>query len=221
MVSNLDIAVSGSSPVQNWVQWTSEPSGWANEPLRRIYHAATTVEGNVWITGGMKDDGSGLAFNETYCFIPGQNDSFTLMLPVPPSIGLYDVVGHASVLSLNGTLIIFGGYSPSRNELIPLTQIWIVDLSDSSGPLFTLVELKTQAPSGRRNFAYALLEGNKVLIHGGADGTLQNVFSDGWILDLNTMLWAEATNMAPVLGARFDHIAVGLGNQAMFAFGQS
>lgn len=225
ILSNLDYVTSGSAPVLNTIKWSSEPLGWASEPLRRIYHAATAVKGTVWITGGMKDDGSDLAFNEMYCFTPAQppnqQDIFSLIAPIPKSGDLYDIVGHASVLSTNNTLIILGGYSPSRNELIPFTQIWIIDLSStSSTPTLLSIELTGTTPSARRNFAYALLDGNKILIHGGADAYLQNVFSDGWILDLDTMIWNEAINMAPVLGARYDHIAVGLGNQALFAFGE-
>ena len=225
ILSDLSLTTSGSSPTLNTIKWSAEPSGWASEPVRRIYHAATAVKGTVWITGGMKDDGSDLAYDEMYCFTPAlppsQPDSFSLVTPMPASAGLFDIVGHASVVSINGTLVIFGGYSPSRNELLPLTQLWILDFSASpTSPSWILMELAVPAPEARRNFAYALLDGNKILIHGGADAYLQNVFSDGWILDLNTLLWSEAINMAGVLGPRYDHIAVGLGNQALFAFGE-
>jgi hypothetical protein len=210
----------GSSPTLSTVTWTNETLGWANEPIRRVYHSASGVYGNVWIIGGSKDDGSNIAFNETWYFDPGSVSSFPSFSLVTPSGGgeLYDILGHASILLVNGTLVVFGGWSPSRNELLPFSSIWMIDTKTPRAG-WTVVTLSGSAPQPRRNFASALLGGNKIIIHGGADAALELVFSDGWILDLNSMTWGEAPPMAAGLGQRFGHFAVGLGSQAMFGFG--
>ena len=196
--------------------WFAQPSGWANEPMRRIYHAATAVDGNVWITGGEKADGSSLGFNTTYQYVPAgpsSSDSFN-----PMASGIPDMIGHGSVLLANGTLVLFGGYSPSRYAMLPLSQLWMFDTTSPSSS-WTLVSVSGTIPSLRRNFAYALLDGSKVLIHGGSDASIQSAFSDGAILDLGSRLWADASGISSMLGPRHDHMAVGLGSQVMFAFG--
>lgn len=221
LLTNLSPIQSGSSstPPASNVQWTKETLGWANEPIRRIYHSASAIYGNVWITGGSKDDGSMNAFNETWRFNPGSGSSSpSFSLIASNGAGLPDVVGHASILLANGTLLVFGGWSPSRNELMPLSTIWMID-AKSSGADSTTVTLSGQIPEPRRNFAFALLDGNKIIIHGGANAPLDTVFNDGWILDLNSKTWTMAPAMEAGLGKRFGHFAVGLGSQAMFGFG--
>lgn len=222
LLTSLSPQKGGSSPTASTVKWTNETLGWANEPIRRIYHSASGVYGNVWIIGGSKDDGSTDTFNEAWCFNPGSvssSPSFSLITP-SGGIGLNGILGHASILLVNGTLIVFGGWSSSQNGLLPLSSIWMID-TQTPGAGWTVATLSGSAPQPRRNFAFALLDGNKIIIHGGADAALELLFSDGWIADLNSMTWSEAPAMAAGLGQRFGHFAVGLGSQAMFGFGTS
>ncbi|KAG8885517.1 hypothetical protein FRB97_000842 [Tulasnella sp. 331] len=197
--------------------WTQEPTGWEGEPMRRMYHSAVTSFSEIWITGGQKADGSGLGFSDTYAF---SGTSFTALpssSTIPP-----DLVGHRSVFLPNGLIVVLGGYSTSWATLIPLSNIYILN-TQSSPPAWSNSTVIGQVPMPRRNFALALLDDSKILIHGGGDATLQNLYPDGAILDLTVspMGWVAAPALATGLGARVDHMAVGVGSDAFFAFGRA
>ena len=197
--------------------WTTEAQFWANEPIRRIHHSASSTGGKIWLVGGVKDDGSGNAFSDHYVFDPNA-PSFTQL---PSDNGPPDLYGHASIVLSDGQMIIFGGYSQSKGVLIPFTTIWAMDTTQSSLTWTLLSISNSSLPQPRRAFAAVLLEGGKVLIHGGADAVLQNVFSDGWILDTtqNPMVWTAAGALSQV-GPRYDHFAVAAGSQVMFGCGE-
>lgn len=185
--------------------------------MRRMYHSAAASSSEVWITGGQKADGSGLGFSDTYAF---SGTSFMALEPsssIPP-----DLVGHRSVYLPNGFVVVLGGYSTSWATLIPLSTLYILDTLTSPPLWMNATVLGGQAPLPRRNFALALLDGNKLLIHGGGDATLQNMYSDGAILDLTVtpMSWVSAPALTTALGARVDHTAVGIGSDVFFALGQ-
>ncbi|KAH9949998.1 hypothetical protein B0H21DRAFT_819692 [Amylocystis lapponica] len=171
--------------------WHLETLSWADEPERRMFHSASSTGGKIYVIGGEKTDGSGNAFSDHYVFDPSV-PSFTLL---PSTNGPPDVYGHTSLVLSNGSLIVFGAWTT---------------LSVSSSTL----------PSPRRGFAATLLDGDKVLIHGGADAELQTSYSDGWILDTTQapMVWTSIGTLSQ-LGARRDHFAVALGTQVIFGFG--
>ncbi|KAG6851143.1 hypothetical protein H0H93_001023 [Arthromyces matolae] len=172
---------------QPW--WSSEPVGWAEEPVRRIHHSvSSTAEGNVYIIGGEKADGSGIVFSEHYAFNPSIS-TFTLL----PSDNSPYLTGHASVVLPDGRVLVFGGYSPTLSGLVPFTSIWILDTSKSSLTWSLASVDNTSVPSSRRAFAVATTSDGKVLIHGGSDALLQNDLEDGWILDPSQkpMTWAQ------------------------------
>jgi hypothetical protein len=118
-------------------------------------------------------------------------------------------------------MLVFGGYSSALNALIPLSVLFYLDTT-SSDPVWGNITIPGFVPSPRRNFATALLDNNRILIHGGGDATLQNIYSDGAILDmsLNPVSWVPANGLADVLGPRVDHSAIGVGSSAFFVFGQ-
>ncbi|KAG6841429.1 hypothetical protein C0991_011099 [Blastosporella zonata] len=199
--------------------WTTEPTSWANEPVRRIHHSATsTPSGNIYIIGGERADDSGVAFSDHYVFNPSIG-SFNILPSdnAPPSI-----TGHASVVLPDGRLLVLGGYSQSSGGLLPLSTIWVLDSSQPS-PLWSSANVSSDSlPSPRRAFAATAISGGKVLIQGGSDAALQNNFADGWILDpsQDPMIWTQH-NVLSQLGANRDHFAVFSGDQVIFCFGGS
>jgi hypothetical protein len=209
----LDVTTS-TAPV-----WTSEVQGWANEPVRRIYHSASAAEGKVYITGGEKADGSGY-FDESYVFDPSA-PSFSLVPNNPAAQFPPDVFGHVTITLPSGQILLFGGFSPTENELIPFSRMWVMD-STSSNPQWDNVTATGALPAPRRGFAAAVLDGGKILIQGGADAYLQTVFADGAILDFASMVWSAAPNIDATggAGARYAHFAFGFGSQVMFGFGE-
>ncbi|KAJ3781948.1 hypothetical protein GGU10DRAFT_298742 [Lentinula aff. detonsa] len=196
--------------------WIQEAMSWANEPIRRMRHTAvTSIEGVVFIVGGEKADGSGIAFSDHYAFDPAI-PSFTQL---PSTNGPSGITGHASVILQNGTMLVFGGYEPSSSSMIDFSTIWTLDTTASS---FEWVVLTAEGtiPGSRRAFAAVLIEGGKILIQGGSDATFQTTYSDGWALDITSSppTWSEVSALSQV-GQRRDHFAVTYGPDVIFGFG--
>lgn len=209
-VSLVNIA-SISKPV-----WDIEPENWAKEPLRRMYHSASTSGGKVYIVGGQKTDGSGNAFATHYVFDPsGPSFSQLPSTNSPPAI-----YGHTSIVLTDGRLLVFGGYNANSSQLVPFTTIWSLCTTCPSPSWSTVSVNSGSVPNGRRGFAAALVDGGKVVIQGGADEIMQTVYSDGFILDTtqDPMVWSEVSTLSE-LGARRDHFAAGLGPNVLFGFG--
>ena len=197
-------------------QWDLETSVVANQPDRRMYHTACESNGKVFIVGGEKTDGSGNAFSDHYVYDP-QALSFTQL---PSTNGPPDLYGHASVVLSDSRMIVFGGYSPSENTLLPFSTIWSLDTTQSNYTWLSLQVSNTVLPSPRRGFVAVAVDDGKVLVQGGADADMQNVFSDGWVLDTtqNPMVWSTVDALSQV-GARRDHFAVAVGSEVFLGFG--
>ena len=198
--------------------WTLETSSWANEPVRRIYHTSCTSGGKVFIVGGEKDDGSGNGFSEHYVFDPS-GPSFTQL---PSTNGPPDLYGHASVMLLDGRMLVFGGFSQSEDTLLPFSAVWSLDTTQSEYTWTSLDVSTTSLPTPRRGFAAAALDNGKVLIQGGANVDMQTVYGDGWILDTTQtpMTWTSIDILSQV-GQRRDHFAVAAGTEVLIGFGAS
>jgi len=199
--------------------WTIEPTSWAGEPIRRMHHStSTTVDGLIYIIGGEKADGSNNAMSDHYILNP-QVPSFTQL---PTTNGPPDIFGHASIILSTGQLLVFGGYCPSEGTLVPFSTIWAMDTTQSTLTWTTLTVSSSALPTPRRAFAAVLLDGGKILIHGGTDATQQITYSDGWILDTsqNPLVWTTVGALSQ-LGARLDHFAIATGSQVIFGFGWS
>lgn len=197
--------------------WTPEPQSWANEPMRRIHHSACSSGGKIWLVGGEKDDGSQIALSDHYVFDPSV-PSFTQL---PSTNGPPDLYGHACAVLPDGLMLIFGGYSQSLATSIPFTTIWAIDTTTANPTWISLSILGPSFPSPRRAFAVVILDDGKILIQGGADALLQNVFSDAWILDTtqSPMVWSPV-NALSQFGPRYDHFAVATGSQVILGCGQ-
>ncbi|KAI0789843.1 hypothetical protein C8Q75DRAFT_806506 [Abortiporus biennis] len=198
--------------------WDLESDSWASQPLRRMYHTASSAQGRIWIVGGLKTDGSNAAFSQHYVFdphIPSFNE-------LASANGPPDIFGHASVVLSNGKLLVFGGYSPSMQTLFPFSTVWVLDTTETNSQWSTVTVSNNRLPTPRRGFASTLLDGGKVLIQGGGDAALQTIYSDGWILDTtqSPMTWSSVAALSS-LGPRIDHFAVSVGTTVIFGFGYS
>ena len=169
--------------------WDLMTQSWANQPLRRAYHTASSTGGKIWLIGGLKTDGSNVAFSDHYVFDPNI-PSFTQL---PTTNGPPDIYGHTSLVLSNGLLLVFGGFSPSQNILFGFDVIWALDTTKSSLSWTLLSISNSSLPTPRRGFAATVLSVDKILIQGGGDSTLQTTFGDGWILDTskNPMVWSS------------------------------
>ncbi|KAG7089439.1 hypothetical protein E1B28_011124 [Marasmius oreades] len=195
--------------------WWQGPMSWADEPIRRIHHTATTTtKGLVIIVGGERADGSKITFSEHYLFDPNA-PSFTQLSATnsPPGI-----TGHVAILLPDGRLLVFGGVNSQTSDLISFSTIWVLDTSSMSWALLAVAT--DTLPNPRRAFAAVLIAGEKIVIHGGSDATFQTTYSDGWILDTtqNPATWTQIDSLNQ-LGGRRDHYAVSSGDQVIFGFG--
>jgi hypothetical protein len=178
------------NPSAGTASYTHEPTGWGNQPSRRIYHgcAAPVFGGDVYVTGGMTADGSGTTYNSTYKFSPASKE-FT-SLPAMP-VGLYH---HSTVLLGNGTLLNFGGVymSPETSSPIlePLDRVFTLQ-TNSADPAWHTVGISGPAPAPRRGCSATLNPDGTVFVYGGADVNFSTVYSDGWILDPNSLSWTQ------------------------------
>ncbi|PPQ68641.1 hypothetical protein CVT26_002925 [Gymnopilus dilepis] len=198
--------------------WIPEPLSWVGEPIRRIRHSAVTAPtGLIYIFGGEKADGSGNGFSDHFMFDPNA-PSFTLL---PSQNAPPDIYGHVSIILPEGRILVFGGFSQSQGGLLPLSIIWILDITQSP-PSWSIVNTSTAAvPSPRMDFAAVLIADGRIIIHGGCDSAFQSNFPDGWVLDTtqNPMTWTQVEALSQV-GARRDHFAVSSGDQVVFGFGK-
>jgi hypothetical protein len=200
-------------------QWILQISGFSNQPPARMRHSsATTTSGLVFIFGGEQTDGSNIAFSDHFYFDP--NTLEFALLPTdnaPP-----DIYGHVSLTLSDGRILVFGGYSPSQGNLLPFSTIWILDTTQSTLAWTVITTATTSLPSPRVAFAAVLIEGGKIIIHGGSDAAFQTNFRDGWVLDTsqNPMTWTVVEGLSQ-LGGRRDHLAVPSGGQVIFGFGTS
>ncbi|KAJ7592924.1 hypothetical protein C8J56DRAFT_822859 [Mycena floridula] len=201
-------------------QWTDEATFWAGEPTRRAHHSAITVpDGRVYIVGGERADGSGIPISEHYIFdvnVP----SFTQLAATG---GPQAITRHGSVILSNGTMLVFGGYDGSASALTSFSTIWALDTTQSSASWTTLT-VSGPVPPGRRDFATTLVEGSKVVIHGGNQGAIGDppgpVLDDGWIMDTsqNPATWTQVDALTQI-GKRSDHMAVAYGPLVFFSCG--
>ncbi|KIM21385.1 hypothetical protein M408DRAFT_105395, partial [Serendipita vermifera MAFF 305830] len=108
--------------------WSVQTDGWASEPMRRQYHAATLYESQVIITGGEKVDGSDSGFKDSYLFTPNSGSDPTFSQFATTYDGP-DLVGHAALALPNGTLLLLGGYSHDLHALQPFTTVHTLDIA--------------------------------------------------------------------------------------------
>ena len=175
----------------NSVNYTHEPTSWANQPMRRMYHstASSGNGGRTYISGGLKDDGSGTTFADVYLYDPASS-AFTALPGLPQAI-----YHHSSVLLSNGTLIVLGGvYTSPVTEsaaVIPFSTLYVLDTTSNVATWVTQTVVGN-VPTGRRG-ATAVLNGieTTAFVFGGADAALATVFGDGWELDLSSCTWQQ------------------------------
>jgi hypothetical protein len=200
------------------VTWNRQPQNWASEPIRRMHHAAAFDEsvGDVWITGGMKVDGSAV-LSDAYAFMAAP--SFESLSS--PSLPFPQIYGHGAFWLPSKSLLILGGVV--QGSLAPLSTLYIYNFTSLTRG-WTTVNATGSLPRPRRNFAGVVLGDDKILIHGGTTNigdTPGQVLGDGFILDTSQqpMVWSQVQSLGS-LGARMDHLAVASGKQAIFAFGK-
>ena len=205
--------------------WSSQTAGWASEPIRRIYHAAPSASGAVYILGGQKADGSQIGFPDPYLFNAVADGGSPAFIPLTSTTGApAGLFGHAAHVLPGGTLLVFGGFFSSGstpNTPSPLSTIYTLDTTSAS-PIWSIQNATGGTiPIPRRGFASALLNNGKIIIHGGADAGIQTIYSDAAILDTTQipMTWSPVDGLSDTLGPRVGHVAAHIRGQVFFGFG--
>lgn len=173
------------NPTTGFLNYTNPPSGWANQPSRRVRHAcaAPLSGGKVYITGGQEPDYSE-AFAQSFVFDP----TTQLFGPLPAlPAALY---GHSSVLLTNGTLLVFGGTAArsGASAIQPMNTLYVLDTT-ASGAWATL-SVGGAYPPARHGASASLNPDGTVFLFGGADGAGKGL-NDGWVLVPATLSWTQ------------------------------
>lgn len=176
-------------PAAGWVNYTHQPSRWAGQPPRRIYHscASSMGGGTVFITGGNAIDGSRL-YGQVFAFSPATN-TFAQLPSLPNPIS-----HHSSVLLGNGTLLVFGGVYPGENQLVPADMVLALDTTEEGASWQILAVSGASMPSPRLGATASLLSNGMVLVVGGTDVSLAQADNDDWLLDVETLQWSRSAS---------------------------
>ena len=203
------------------------------QPIRKVFSGSSrSVDGKtVFITGGEKNDGSGLGYKEAWAVASSNGVTYTSLPDLPT-----DLVHHQSVMLANGTLILIGGLIPSASSFLSLSSLYTLDTTKAaSGWNAMSLRTSTDFPTSRRGHTATLVtdsDGNDfIYVVGGISGSLQggSVLDDIWRLDVAKSSWEEVSSIASQRkraggddpSARFDHIAVAIDQQLLVFGGRS
>ncbi|KAG7562126.1 hypothetical protein FFLO_02408 [Filobasidium floriforme] len=214
----------------------------SDQLMRRWYASSGSIDKTTWlVSGGLKGDGSGLGFRDVYQVTLDSGSSDGAVIFEPQESLPIDLAGHATLVTQDGTVWLFGGYIPSTGQFLPLDKAY----SRASGTTgWTVVDLKTSpsssssaGPPSRRGFSLVLVSSTKAILYGGSTSVSpssadsSSVLSDLWELDLELGQWTllapagqpssagarkRAASDGP--GERFEHAAVGVDGK-MLVFG--
>lgn len=169
--------------------FTQQANTWANQPPRRILHSATaSPDGTVYITGGQRNDGSGMILSDAYA-LPPTSTIFTLLPTLPRG-----TAHHISAFLANGTLIMVGGISTAPETGNPALRgmdvIYTLD-TKLSPPVWREVPISGQVPPPRRGAAGAMMADDKLYLLGGTGMSSTEAMGDMWALDLRAGSWSQ------------------------------
>ncbi|SJX65409.1 uncharacterized protein SRS1_15680 [Sporisorium reilianum f. sp. reilianum] len=214
----------GGPSTNRTVAYQPVPASW-NQPMRRMGHTSeSNAQGSVWIVGGQKADGSGIALDQQWnADATASSPSFQLLSSSPPG----SLVGATSTLLSDGTVLLLGGLDAS-GQLQSLQNLyayssksskWSQTATQSSGNA-TLSARQSVFPAPRRDHIAVSLPNQRVFIQGGASADLSTVYSDAWILDWSVTppVWT-LLNSTGGPGPRFGHSAVAYGRNILISFG--
>ncbi|CAO1613767.1 unnamed protein product [Sympodiomycopsis kandeliae] len=212
------VELSSSSNNTYTATWTKADSSWS-EPMRRTYASSeSNSDGDFWLIGGEKADGSGASFDEAWTVsTSGSSHAFS---PLQPPTG--SIVGQTSTLLSDGTLLLLGGQD-TNGQLHSFDSVVTYDTKKGH---WQTVNVTTSGsgipPVPRRGHVAVSLPSQRIFMHGGSsDTSMTTALGDAWILDWssNPPRWSQIDMDAGGPTARFGHSAVAYGRKVVMAFG--
>lgn len=144
----------------------------------------------VYITGGQRNDGSGLILSDVYAF--NANTSTFNPLPDLPR----GTAHHVSAFLSNGTLVVLAGIYTSSSTgnptLAETSMIYTLD-TKSATPAWWESTAGGTAPPPRRGSKGVLMPNDKMYILGGTGMASADAMSDVWMMDMKAGLWSQIT----------------------------
>ena len=113
----------GQIPQQVFTE-TSQSLMWSNAnpmPTPRTEVAATIIENDIYVIGGLDKSGKVLDIVEVYNI---KNDSWKRVTPLPPPLH------HTAISSFNDKIYVVGGYT--NNEWVPSNKLFIYDSNNNT-----------------------------------------------------------------------------------------
>lgn len=170
------------------LSFNQQTSDWATQPQRRILHSATTGNALVYLTGGQRNDGSGIILSDSYAYNPNTT-TFTPLPTLPKGIA-----HHISTFLQNGTIVLLGGISTSsvtgNPTLNDLGTIYTLD-TKSTSPAWWQASAGGTAPPPRRGASGVLMLDEKLYMVGGTGMSSAEVMGDVWVLDMRSGVWSQ------------------------------
>nr|GMD30257.1 acyl-CoA-binding domain-containing protein 4 [Ipomoea batatas] len=181
-------------------QWTAlSVSG--PHPVARYKHAATVLDGKLYIAGGSRN-GRYLSDIQVFDLKSLAWSTIKSDTEVLPALSGHSVVarGGQSVTLFGSKLIMFGGEDKKRRLL---NDIYVLDLETQT---WSSVETTQTPPSPRFDHSAALHAERYLLIFGGCSHSV--FFNDLHILDLETMEWSCPQLQGDLVSSRAGHAGV-------------
>ncbi|KAJ2066674.1 hypothetical protein IW146_006123 [Coemansia sp. RSA 922] len=127
--------------------------------------------------------------------------------------GMSGRVGHTSNVVDSGKMVVLGG-SDGTN----LVDMDTVLFYDSVSRQWNRLKATGRVPTSRRSHVSTVVNGSKIVIHGGVSADFGTALSDVAVLDTETWKWS-APKVANVPTARYAHAAAQAGPYMLITFG--
>nr|GLL35009.1 acyl-CoA-binding domain-containing protein 4 [Ipomoea trifida] len=184
-------------------QWTAlSVSG--PHPAARYKHAATVLDGKLYIAGGSRNGRylSDIQVFDLKSLAWSTIKSDTEVLPA--------LSGH-SVISWGHKLLLLAGHSRSISDTV---TVWIIDPESQH---CSIMETFGTPPVARGGQSVTLF-GSKLIMFGGEDKK-RRLLNDIYVLDLETQTWSSVETTQTPPSPRFDHSAALHAERYLLIFG--
>lgn len=197
-------------------QWVPLPIS-GSKPSARYKHAAAVAGEKLYVIGGSRN-GRSLSDNQVFdlrTLVWSTLKPYQDLDPEKPANGSpLDVLaapsGH-SLVRWGNKLLVVAGHSKESFDTVTVRSV------DIETHHFYVLKTSGKIPVAREGQSVTLV-GSKLIMFGGEDVRRQ-LLNDLYVLDLETMMWAEVETVQTPPAPRFDHIAAVHADRYLLIFG--
>ncbi|KAJ2884697.1 hypothetical protein H4R27_001907 [Coemansia aciculifera] len=127
--------------------------------------------------------------------------------------GMSGRIGHTSNIVSSGRMVVLGG--SDGTSLVDMDTVFFYD---SVSRQWTRLVATGHVPTSRRSHVSTVVNGSKIVVHGGVSADFGSALSDVAVLDTETWTWS-APDVANAPTARYAHAAAQAGPYMLITFG--